>query len=132
MLTGDTPFAGDGMEEIFDSIVNDEATYPEFISVEAVAIMSKLLCKHPGKRLGATESDAGDVKEQEFFRSVKWDDLLQKKIQPPFVPTVTSPEDVSNFDEVFTTQKPDLTLPTKRVLKGIDQMLFKDFDYIYN
>lgn len=75
---------------MFDSIVNDEVRYPRFLSIEAVAIMRKLLRKHPDRRLGASEKDAEDVKKQQFFRTVNWDDLLQRKIKPPFVPTVVS------------------------------------------
>lgn len=85
-----SPFPGDDEEEVFDSIVNDEVRYPRFLSIEAVAIMRKLLRKHPDRRLGASEKDAEDVKKQQFFRSVCWDDLLQRKVKPPFVPTVVS------------------------------------------
>ncbi|XP_063888456.1 serine/threonine-protein kinase N-like isoform X2 [Scylla paramamosain] len=131
MLVGESPFPGDDEEEVFDSIVNDEVRYPRFLSIEAVAIMRKLLRKHPDRRLGASEKDAEDVKKQQFFRSVCWDDLLQRKVKPPFVPTVTSPEDVSNFDEEFTLEKPALTPPKDpRHLNESDQTLFKDFNYM--
>ncbi|XP_042873704.1 uncharacterized protein LOC122254191 isoform X2 [Penaeus japonicus] len=131
MLVGESPFPGDDEEEVFDSIVNDEVRYPRFLSIEAVAIMRKLLRKHPDRRLGASEKDAEDVKKQQFFRNVIWDDLLQRKVKPPFVPTVTSPEDVSNFDEEFTTEKPVLTPPKDpRHLNDTDQTLFKDFNYM--
>ncbi|KAL7637144.1 UNVERIFIED_CONTAM: hypothetical protein RMT77_011856 [Armadillidium vulgare] len=131
MLVGESPFPGDDEEEVFDSIVNDEVRYPRFLSIEAVAIMRKLLRKHPDRRLGASEKDAEDVKKQQFFRSVAWDDLLRRKIKPPFVPTVTSSEDVSNFDEEFTTEKPVLTPPKDpRHLSDADQILFKDFNYM--
>ncbi|KAF2368596.1 Protein kinase C-terminal [Trinorchestia longiramus] len=131
MLVGESPFPGDDEEEVFDSIVNDEVRYPRFLSIEAVAIMRKLLRKHPDRRLGASEKDAEDVKKQQFFRSVNWDDLLQRKIKPPFVPTVTSSEDVSNFDEEFTNEKAVLTPPKEsRILNQYDQRLFKDFNYM--
>ncbi|XP_076054617.1 serine/threonine-protein kinase N isoform X10 [Oratosquilla oratoria] len=131
MLVGESPFPGDDEEEVFDSIVNDEVRYPRFLSIEAVAIMRKLLRKHPDRRLGASEKDAEDVKKQQFFRNVNWDDLLQRRVRPPFVPTVTSQEDVSNFDEEFTTEKPVLTPPKDpRNLNDNDQSLFKDFNYM--
>ncbi|XP_047738666.1 uncharacterized protein LOC108679338 isoform X3 [Hyalella azteca] len=131
MLVGESPFPGDDEEEVFDSIVNDEVRYPRFLSIEAVAIMRKLLRKHPDRRLGASEKDAEDVKKQHFFRTVNWNDLLQRKIKPPFVPTVTSPEDVSNFDEEFTNEKAVLTPPKEsRILNQFDQRLFKDFNYM--
>ena len=40
-------------------------------------------------------------------------------------------EDVSNFDEEFTSEKPVLTPPKDpRILSDDDQSLFKDFTYM--
>lgn len=111
-----SPFPGDDEEEVFDSIVNDEVRYPRFLSLEAIAIMRRvylfisnmlisifnfmlylflchrvqLLRKNPERRLGSSERDAEDVKKQAFFRYIAWDDLLLRKVKPPFVPTIVS------------------------------------------
>ncbi|KAK6627600.1 hypothetical protein RUM44_010078 [Polyplax serrata] len=131
MLVGESPFPGDDEEEVFDSIVNDEVRYPRFLSLEAIAIMRRLLRKNPERRLGSSERDAEDVKKQAFFRLISWEDLLLRKVKPPFVPTVTSPEDVSNFDEEFTSEQPQLTPPKDpRPLSENDQTLFKEFTYM--
>lgn len=130
MLVGESPFSGDSEEEVFDSIVNHDVLYPRFLSIEAVAIMRRLLRKNPTRRLGATEADAEDIKRQAFFRSTNWSDLLARKVKPPFKPTVKSPDDVGNFDVEFTRENPQLS-PAKepRKLNDYDQMLFKSFDY---
>uniref|UniRef100_A0A1S4MY61 protein kinase C n=1 Tax=Pediculus humanus subsp. corporis TaxID=121224 RepID=A0A1S4MY61_PEDHC len=131
MLVGESPFPGDDEEEVFDSIVNDEVRYPRFLSLEAIAIMRRLLRKNPERRLGSSERDAEDVKKQAFFRLISWEDLLLRKVKPPFVPTVTSSEDVSNFDEEFTSEQPQLTPPKDpRPLSDTDQTLFKEFSYM--
>merc|ERR1719423_49430 len=131
MLVGESPFPGDDEEEVFDSIVNDEVRYPRYLSSEAVSIMRKLLRKAPERRLGTSEKDAHDVRKQAFFRGVCWDDLLMRKIKPPFVPTVNGMEDVSNFDEEFTSEKPVLTPPKEsRTLTDEEQTLFQDFTYM--
>lgn len=131
MLVGESPFPGDDEEEVFDSIVNDEVRYPRFLSLEAIAIMRRLLRKNPERRLGSSERDAEDVKKQAFFRLINWEDLLLRKVKPPFVPTVGSPEDVSNFDEEFTSEQPQLTPPKDpRHLSEVDQNLFKEFTYM--
>ncbi|XP_066991906.2 serine/threonine-protein kinase N isoform X2 [Anabrus simplex] len=131
MLVGESPFPGDDEEEVFDSIVNDEVRYPRFLSLEAIAIMRRLLRKNPERRLGSSERDAEDVKKQAFFRNIQWDDLLLRRVKPPFVPTVHSLEDVSNFDEEFTSEKPQLTPPKDpRPLTEEEQALFKDFTYM--
>lgn len=134
MLVGDTPFSGDTEEEVFDSIVNHEVVYPRFLSIEAVACMRRLLNKNPARRLGSSEAGAQDIKRQAFFRSINWTDLLHKKIKPPFKPTIKAPDDVSNFDVVFTKNTPDLSPPAENTmpLTDYDQMLFKNFDSIAN
>ncbi|XP_017791484.1 PREDICTED: serine/threonine-protein kinase N isoform X2 [Habropoda laboriosa] len=131
MLVGESPFPGDDEEEVFDSIVNDEVRYPRFLSLEAIAIMRRLLRKNPDRRLGSSERDAEDVKKQAFFRQIAWDDLLLRRVKPPFVPVIHSVEDVSNFDEEFTSEKPQLTPPKDpRPLSDLEQSLFKDFTYM--
>ncbi|XP_078041412.1 serine/threonine-protein kinase N isoform X2 [Augochlora pura] len=131
MLVGESPFPGDDEEEVFDSIVNDEVRYPRFLSLEAIAIMRRLLRKNPDRRLGSSERDAEDVKKQAFFRHIAWDDLLLRRVKPPFVPVIDSVEDVSNFDEEFTSEKPQLTPPKDpRPLSDLEQSLFKDFTYM--
>ncbi|XP_062710335.1 serine/threonine-protein kinase N isoform X2 [Aedes albopictus] len=131
MLVGESPFPGDDEEEVFDSIVNDEVRYPRFLSLEAIAIMRRLLRKNPERRLGSSERDAEDVKRQAFFRNIVWDDLLLRKVKPPFVPTIRSAEDVSNFDEEFTSERAALTPPKDpRVLTESEQTYFKDFTYM--
>uniref|UniRef100_A0AAQ5Z111 protein kinase C n=1 Tax=Amphiprion ocellaris TaxID=80972 RepID=A0AAQ5Z111_AMPOC len=131
MLVGESPFPGDDEEEVFDSIVNDEVRYPRFLSTEAIGIMRRLLRRNPERRLGSGEKDAEDVKKQPFFRNTDWEALLQRKVPPPFVPTIGGKEDVSNFDAEFTTEAPTLTPPReRRTLSRKEQDYFKDFDYV--
>nr|XP_039270469.1 serine/threonine-protein kinase N2-like isoform X1 [Styela clava] len=131
MLVGESPFPGDDEEEVFDSIVNDDVRYPRFLSNEAIGIMRRLLRRNPERRLGASERDAEDVKKQPFFRKLDWTTLFQRKLKPPFVPTIRSATDVSNFDEEFTNEDPVLTPPheNKRTLSRGEQAQFSDFDY---
>uniref|UniRef100_A0A8C2BLM2 protein kinase C n=1 Tax=Cyprinus carpio TaxID=7962 RepID=A0A8C2BLM2_CYPCA len=131
MLVGESPFPGDDEEEVFDSIVNDEVRYPKFLSTEAISIMRRLLRRNPERRLGAGERDAEEVKRHPFFRNMDWTALLAKKIRPPFLPTIKGREDVSNFDNEFTSEAPILTPPREpRVLTVSEQEMFVDFDYI--
>ncbi|XP_030629130.1 serine/threonine-protein kinase N2 isoform X2 [Chanos chanos] len=131
MLVGESPFPGDDEEEVFDSIVNDEVRYPRFLSTEAITIMRRLLRRNPERRLGAGEKDAEEVKKHLFFRNIDWNGLLAKRVKPPFVPTIHGSNDVSNFDEEFTSEAPVLTPPREpRPLSQEEQEMFSDFDYI--
>ncbi|XP_034567840.1 serine/threonine-protein kinase N1-like isoform X2 [Notolabrus celidotus] len=131
MLVGESPFPGDDEEEVFDSIVNDEVCYPRFLSTEAIGIMRRLLRRNPERRLGSGEKDAEDVKKQPFFRGMDWEALLQRKVPPPFIPSIGGREDISNFDAEFTAEHPTLTPPReRRTLSRKEQDHFKDFDYV--
>lgn len=131
MLVGESPFPGEDEGEVFDSIVNDEIRYPRTLSLEAIALMRRLLRKNPERRLGSSERDAEDVKKQAFFRNVNWEQLLLRKVKPPFVPTINNLEDVSNFDSEFTSEAPLLTPPKEpRPLSATDHKLFQDFTYM--
>lgn len=65
------------------------------------------------------------------FQNMDWEALLQRKVPPPFVPTIGGKEDVSNFDVEFTAEAPTLTPPReRRTLNRKEQDYFKDFDYV--
>ncbi|XP_061694778.1 serine/threonine-protein kinase N2 isoform X3 [Syngnathoides biaculeatus] len=94
-------------------------------------LVGELLRRSPERRLGAGESDAEDVKKHLFFRNMDWNGLMSKKVKPPFVPTIQGANDVSNFDDEFTSEAPILTPPREpRVLNSDEQNMFSDFDYI--
>jgi len=59
------------------------------------------------------------------------DDLLARKVKPPFIPTIKSLEDVSNFDEEFTSENAVLTPPKEPYpLTDTHHSLFTDFNYM--
>lgn len=60
--------------------------------------------KDPLARLGA--KGACQVRSHPWFNSINWDDVLSKKVPPPFKPHIKSELDVGNFAEEFTAQEP--------------------------
>ncbi|XP_007194618.1 serine/threonine-protein kinase N3 isoform X4 [Balaenoptera acutorostrata] len=131
MLVGECPFPGDTEEEVFDCIVNAEAPYPRFLSVQGLELIQKLLQKCPEKRLGAGERDAEEIKTQPFFRTTDWQALLARAVRPPFVPTLCGPTDLRYFEGEFTGLPPALTPPDARSpLTARQQAAFRDFDFV--
>ena len=57
------------------------------------------------RRLGSKEG-ALEVKSHEFFTGICWDRVLKRDYEPPFVPCLSSADDVSNFDTRFTSKSP--------------------------
>ncbi|KAJ7134427.1 hypothetical protein C8R44DRAFT_770454 [Mycena epipterygia] len=131
MLLGQSPFRGDDEDEIFDAILEDEPLYPITMPRDAVSILQKLLNRDPLRRLGAGEEDAEEIKRQPFFKDVNFDDVLNKRIPPPYFPTINGSADTSNFDEEFTKEQPTLT-PVHGQLSSRDQQEFSGFSWVAN
>ncbi|KAJ2955208.1 hypothetical protein NQZ79_g8761 [Umbelopsis isabellina] len=129
MLLGQSPFRGEDEDEIFDAILEDEILYPINMSRDSVSICQKLLTRDPERRLGAGRSDAQEIKTHPFFAGVNWDDMLCKRVPPPFYPKITGRADTSNFDEEFTREIPVLT-PVNSTLNRGEQQEFGNFSYV--
>ncbi|KAG8990674.1 Serine/threonine kinase [Tulasnella sp. 427] len=131
MLLGQSPFRGDDEDEIFDAILEDEPLYPITMPRDAVSILQKLLTRDPNRRLGSGKSDAEEIKRHPFFKDTNWDDVVNKRIPPPYFPTITSAADTSNFDSEFTREQPTLT-PVHGQLSAQDQSEFQGFSWVAN
>lgn len=120
MLLQQSPFRGEDEDEIYDAILADEPLYPIHMPRDSVSILQKLLTREPDQRLGSGPTDAQEIMSQPFFRNINWDDIYHKRVQPPFLPTIKSETDTSNFDSEFTSVTPVLT----PVQSGMFELLF--------
>ncbi|XP_044588157.1 RAC-gamma serine/threonine-protein kinase-like isoform X1 [Cotesia glomerata] len=111
MMLGRLPFYNHDHEKLFTLILLEEVKFPRFVSNEARDLLSGLLIKDPGRRLGGGPNDAKDIMSHAFFSSIDWSDLVQKKIPPPFKPQVSSDTDTRYFDSQFTGASVELTPP---------------------
>ena len=109
MLLQQSPFRGEDEDEIYDAILADEPLYPIHMPRDSVSILQKLLTREPELRLGSGPTDAQEVMSHAFFRNINWDDIYHKRVPPPFLPSISSPTDTSNFDQEFTSVTPVLT-----------------------
>ncbi len=50
----------------------------------------QLLKRHPPNRLGGGVDDAEAIKGHRFFRQINWNDLLARKVEPPYKIEVVS------------------------------------------
>lgn len=131
MLLGQSPFKGEDEDEIFDAVLEDNILYPINMSKNSVSICEALLERNPERRLGGGKGDAQEVKNHPFFAGVNWDDMLAKRVTPPFLPTISGRADTSNFDEEFTREIPILT-PVNAMLTAQEQQEFSNFSYVAN
>nr|QHX41458.1 RAC serine/threonine-protein kinase [Halisarca dujardinii] len=111
MMCGRLPFYHRQHEALFEAILTDEVKFPDRLADLAKSVLSALLQKDPGQRLGGSKRDVEEIKEHPFFAPINWDDLYNKKVPPPFQPVVDSATDVRYFDPDFTSEPAQLTPP---------------------
>ena len=99
-------------DKMYKKILHNPLIFGDEISPLARSILTGLLNRDPSQRLGV--NGAEEIKRHPFFaQHIDFVRLSQKKIRPPFKPSVSSPVDVSNFDTVFTAEE-----PTDSVVEG--------------
>uniref|UniRef100_A0A3B4D5L7 Ribosomal protein S6 kinase n=1 Tax=Pygocentrus nattereri TaxID=42514 RepID=A0A3B4D5L7_PYGNA len=129
MLTGAPPFTGENRKKTIDKILKCKLNLPPYLTQEARDLLKKLLKRSASSRLGAGPGDATEVQAHAFFRHINWDDLLARKVEPPFKPFLQSAEDVSQFDSKFTSQTP-VDSPDDSTLSESANQVFLGFTYV--
>jgi len=127
MLSGLPPFYDESTDKMYEKILQNPLTFGDEIGSKARSILTGLLTRDPTQRLGV--NGAEEIKKHPFFEKIDWRRLLQKKIQPPFKPSVNSPVDVSNFDTVFTAEAPLDSVVEGSQLSQTVQAQFAGFSY---
>ena len=86
-------------------IVNLPVEMQRHFSNEAKSLLTGLLNRDQGRRLGATNTDASDIMGHAFFRDINWRDLRERKVPAPYKPIVLNSHDTRNIDKMFTNEK---------------------------
>ncbi|XP_039617261.1 protein kinase C theta type isoform X1 [Polypterus senegalus] len=126
MLIGQSPFHGNDEEELFQSIRTDDPFYPRALPKDCKDILVKLFVREPEQRLGIR----GTIRQHAFFRTINWQALENREIEPPFKPCVKSPSDCSNFDKEFLNEKPRLSCADRTLINSVDQTMFNNFSFV--
>lgn len=129
MLTGAPPFTAENRKKTIDKILKAKLSLPPYLTNEARSLIKKLLKKNIGERLGSGPDDAKPIKGHPFFRHIDWNELINRKVEPPFKPSVTSELDVSQFDTKFTKQTP-VDSPDDTILSESANQVFVGFTYV--
>ena len=93
MLAGYPPFYDQNPYEVYRRITVGYFDFPAQISINGRKLITGLLESDLSKRLGCMVNTAEDVKNHPWFRGVDWVMVSAKKIQPPWVPELTSNTD---------------------------------------
>ena len=99
MIYSHTPFQAEYTSKIFRHIIASEK-YLRFGlkgSEGTVAVVRGLLCPNPSFRLGNLSAGITGIIEHPFFNEIDWQELSKKQSIAPYVPTIGSQADSSNF-----------------------------------
>lgn len=129
LTTGITPFHSSTMESLVRKVEKGVVKFPKYLSDDCKDLISQLLQVNPKIRIGAGESDIGEIKQHKWFSSVDWSKLLRKEVSPPYIPKEDPNEQALNFDAEFTDEPPiDSYVPDKGIPKDTED--FKDFSFV--
>ena len=129
MLAGYKPFDIE-KREINDSLY-ENIIWCDDIKEDAKDLISKLLVVEPTLRIGYNGID--EIKKHKFFESVDFDKVLNKEIEPPFIPRIESDDDLKYFDSNFTEMELE-TFPNDVIMKQSikSDLNFEGFSYYNN
>jgi len=93
MLTGLPPYFNKDNNLMYRSIIKDKLKFPEYLNPVIVNLLKILLEKDPADRIESVR----DIKNHKWLKGVNWTLLLQKEIEPPYIPSLRE----TNFDPEF-------------------------------
>ncbi|OXA59248.1 cAMP-dependent protein kinase catalytic subunit [Folsomia candida] len=97
MLTGNSPFRGKGRDRqaTYDKILCGVVKFPKEVDPVCKNFVKKLLVRQE-VRLGS-KSGADEIKSHKIFLQFDWDQVYQRLLVPPIIPSVFFPGDTGNF-----------------------------------
>jgi len=110
MITGLPAFFDNDVQRMYRYKMKAEIQMPDDMDVNAKDLILKFLDKDPSTRLQNPE----EIRNHPYFSTIIWDDLLSKKVEPPYIPNVKNKESTVMIDREFTNLKID-----KEIKKGV-------------
>ncbi|CAF1107047.1 unnamed protein product [Didymodactylos carnosus] len=129
MLTGAPPFTADDRKRTMEKIMKAKLILPAYLTYDARDLIRNLLKRQVSHRLGNGPEDAEALKSHQFFRHLNWNDVYNKRSEPPHKPVLKGDDDVSQFDTKFTKQTP-VDSPDDNMLSESANQVFLGFTYI--
>ncbi|KAI8640665.1 kinase-like domain-containing protein [Parasitella parasitica] len=129
MLAGITPFWADNHSDMYQRVLNDALEFPaDIFDYETAEFLSDVLDRDPRTRLGAQGVE--EIKNHVYFADITWDDIRNRRLQPPYLPPVTDELDFTNFDPDFLAMSPALTpVPSEVEFSDEVQDIFDGYSF---
>lgn len=136
MLTGWPPFFDRNFNSMCEKILSKPVRFASKykISPEGQDFIRGLLQREPSLRLGHTADGFQAIRRHPFFRSLNWDDLLDRRVTPPLrLPHNSTADDTRNIDKEFLKMSPHDTPSAPSVMErltGGGGEHFEDFSFV--
>nr|CAD7593777.1 unnamed protein product [Timema genevievae] len=90
MLTGAPPFTAENRKKTIEKILKGKLNLPPYLTPDARDLIRKLLKRQVSQRLGSALGDGEAIKVHPFFKHISWADVVSRKLEPPFKPSLVS------------------------------------------
>jgi serine/threonine protein kinase len=97
MLTGLPAFFDNDVQKMYRYKMKAEIEMPDGIEEHAQDLISKFLDKDPATRLQNPE----EIRSHPYFASINWEELLSRRVTPPYIPNVKSKDSTNMIDRDF-------------------------------
>lgn len=124
MYEGDVPFDDNDNSKVYEMIKKDKPKFNREYKNELKDLILRLLEKDFRNRLGH-QNGAQEVKAHPWFSGINWEDIAQKKIPAPYLPTLLNADDTSHFEKRFTKMPIELSAPSHQEVS----VPFSNFSY---
>jgi len=99
LTNGTPPFASDYPMDVYKNILSGKVEMPEFFSDDLADLLIKLLNPRQATRIGRTYGGIKEIMDHKWYSNLDFDELVHKRIDAPFIPALTSNEDMTYFDD---------------------------------
>ena len=127
MLYGHPPFFGENPFVVYQLILKGRVKFSAatIVGVPAKNLIKGLLVIDRKSRLGSGSGGLRSLKTQLFFLGIGWESVSKRLLVPPFIPTVKSDGDASNYDYYPEEAVEEMSNLTKE-----ERAMFREFDVI--
>lgn len=112
------PFDSSNTKKLMEKIINEEPHFPSNADPFLTDLIKRLMEKNPKERMNFAE-----LQNHRFFKGFNFNDALEKKYKPSFIPSKKNSNDSCYFSQI----EPEIY--DNSILKN-DQNLFKGFSFI--
>jgi serine/threonine protein kinase len=123
LLFGHPPFHDENRANLYRNISLKEPVFPDNAEPPVIDFIKQLLTKNPKNR-----PNFEGIKEHPFWEELDWDDVLEKRITPDYIPQIDDVTSPVHFDTQFTNEPAIDSLASPLI--G-DRSVFADFSFVF-